>query len=145
MTNLEKYYDKLTDSYGVNKKTEKVISCKDLRCIECIFDTEDGKCLNNLALKWLNKEYKEPYKITSEELAFCNMVHTGYLWRDEDKNNTIFYFKKRPRKSSFGDYATDFENTAIIHPYLFPSFNCIAEDELISIEDILSNYSIVTE
>ena len=148
MTNLEKYYDKLTDFCGVNKTTEKVIPCVELRCVECIFGTYNGECcLENLVSKspliWLNKEYKEPYKITSEELAFCNMVHTGYLWRE---NNTLFYFKKKPRKSSFGDnYAVDFENTAIMHPHLFPSFNYIAEDVLVSIEDILFNYSIITE
>ncbi len=83
MNNLKKYYDKLTNYHGVNKKTEKVTPCEELRCIECIFGTDEGECLDDLVLKsplvWLNKEYKDPYEITPEELAFCNMVHTGTL------------------------------------------------------------------
>lgn len=101
MNNLEKYYDKLINSHGVNKITKRVMYCIDLQCAECIFGTYEGKCIDDLILEspliWLNEKAKEPYIITIEELTFCNVAHTGYLYRDSIHKRLIY---KHPTRDS---------------------------------------------
>ena len=130
MNNLEKYYDKLINSHGVNKTTKRVMHCTDLRCIECIFGTDEGECLEDLVLEspliWLNKEAKK-YIITIEELTFLNVAHTGYLYRDSIHKKLIY---KHPMRDS-----------VCLDNVITSSFDFITPDKgPIYIGDILDNY-----
>ena len=144
MTNLEKYEELIKrhvengNIFGIVE--DRPVECRNVsNCNKCNFFT----CCSSASVvfNWLFKEAKKSYNITKEELAFCNMVKTGYLWRDS-KNNNLFYFKKEPKKTILGDYATEYNNTIFLNRLLFPSFSFV-KNELISIEDILSNYSLL--
>lgn len=148
MTNYEKYKDfireraKSNESFGIIDDTPK--DCRDMSCIKCIFN--DSCYVSSCASKhifefftWLDTEVKEPYVLTEEELAFCLMAKTGYLWRDT-KYDYLFYFKEKPVGNSSLGY--DGERWVCLEPPFFPSFDFV-KNELVSIENILNNYTIL--
>lgn len=66
MTNKEKYYDELMNyalagiDIAINKSTNKIVACKEIKCSDCKFDVDwDVEC-DFSRLKWLNEEYIEP-------------------------------------------------------------------------------------
>lgn len=154
MTNYEKYKDFIKEhiesdeTFGIVNGIPK--DCREISCAKCIFD---NSCYANYYkdnsifefFTWLDTEVKEPYILTEEELAFCLMVKTGYLWRSLKYNN-LFYFKEKPAEGSSTGYiranSSDCYinlNSTFLNPLIFPSFEFVG-DELVSIEDILNNY-----
>jgi hypothetical protein len=145
MTNYEKYKDFIKEhiesdeTFGIVNGIPK--DCREISCDKCIFN---NRCYANYYkdnsifefFTWLNAEIKEPYILTEEELAFCLMVKTGYLWRNLKYNN-LFYSKEKPTKDLSPGYIN--LNSTFFYPLLFPSFDFVG-DELVSIEDILNNY-----
>lgn len=147
MTNLEKYKD-FIEEHIKDKKLFGIINgvpreCVNIsHCYMCEFHY-DYHCVACDIFSWLFKEAEEePYYITKEELSFCKMVHIGYLWRDLDNN--LFYCKEKLKKSSFGNYCYSLEHdsTIFLNPLVFPPFKFV-KNELISIKDILNNYTLL--
>lgn len=147
MTNYEKYKNFIKEhiesdeTFGIVNGIPK--DCREISCAKCIFD---NSCYANYYkdnsifefFTWLNTEVKESYILTKEELAFCLMAKTGYLWRSPEHNN-LFYFKEKPIKdSSIGYIGTNF---TLLNPLLFPSFDFV-KNELVSIKDMLNNYTV---
>lgn len=150
MTNYEKYKNFIkehiesNESFGIINGIPK--DCREISCAKCIFDDSCyASCYNDNSIfkffTWLDTEVKESYILTKEELAFCLMAKTGYLWRNT-KYNYLFYFKEKPVGNSSLGY--DGERCTCLEPPLFPSFDFI-KNELVSIEDILNNYTISGE
>lgn len=151
MTNYEKYKDfirervKLNESFGIIGGIPK--DCREISCAKCIFSNncyanEYGDSILEF-FTWLDTEVKEPYILTKEELAFCLMAKTGYLWRGIKYNN-LFYSKEKPTRDQSTGYPTvgyiNLDST-FFHPLLFPSFEFVG-NESISIKDILNNYMV---
>lgn len=146
MTNYEKYKDFIKEhiesdeTFGIVNGIPK--DCHEIPCAKCAFDNKyySSRCNDNNIFEfftWLDTEaVKKPYILTKEELAFCLMTKTGYLWRSPEHNN-LFYFKEKPIKdSSIGYIGTNF---TLLNPLLFPSFDFVG-NELVSIKNILNNY-----
>ena len=145
MTNYEKYKDfirehaKSNESFGIMDGIPK--DCRDISCAKCVFgDRCYSSCYVGNGIfeffTWLDTEVEEPYILTEEELAFCLMAKTGYLWRSPEYDN-LFYSKEKPTKDLSPGYIN--LNSTFFYPLLFPSFDFVG-DELVSIEDILNNY-----
>lgn len=143
ITNYEKYKNfirehiKSNESFGIMDGIPK--DCREISCAKCAFG--DCCCAGDDIFKfftWLDTEVKEPYVLTKKELAFCLMAKTGYLWRNT-KYNYLFYFKEKPVGDSSLGY--DGERCACLEPPFFPSFEFV-RNKLISIEDILNNYTV---
>ena len=146
ITNYEKYKNfirervKSNESFGIIDGIPK--DCREISCAKCTFSNScyGNSCGDSIFefFTWLDTEVKEPYVLTEEELAFCLMAKTGYLWRNT-KYNSLFYFKDKPiGDSSFGYIC---ENSAFLKQDVFPSFEFIG-NKLVSIKDILNNYMV---
>lgn len=64
MTNKEKYYDELMDyalaGVAIDKNTNKIVSCKGFKCVDCKFNQYPDVECDSSKLIWLNEEYIEP-------------------------------------------------------------------------------------
>ena len=82
MLNAEKYKDEIQklldrgDDATLNKKTKKVVACRETNCNNCAFFTIKS-CIYE---KWLISEYKEPI-LTEKEKAYITEVIKPF--RDE--------------------------------------------------------------
>lgn len=98
MLNAEKYKDEIQklldrgDDATLNKKTKKVVACRETNCNNCAFFTIKS-CVYERE-KWLISEYKEPI-LTEEEKAYLSVIIKPF--RDKVKSITKLedvYFKE---------------------------------------------------
>lgn len=145
MTNFEKHYNTIKEYVKKNKlfaiinnipaNCESIDSCK-----TCYF-YYDGNyhCHRSLDLiKWL---LEENHTLTKEEHAFCEMMNTGYLVRDE--NGELWYSIKEPLwysiKEPYRQCSKYVESIFFMKPEFFPQFTFISwKDEPYKIEDLLT-------
>lgn len=138
MTNFEKHYNTIKE-YAKKNKLFAIINnipanCESIdSCKKCYF-YYDGNYHCHLSLdliKWLLEENRT---LTKEEHAFCEMVNTGYLMRNE--NGELWYSIKEPYR-----LRNQWVNPIIffMNPKLFPQFTFISwKDEPYKIEDLLT-------
>ena len=104
-----------------NEDIQKIINSKEIRCVVGAFADKIGtettcpdgcyQCYINL-FKFLCAEHIEQPKLTKRERAFCEIVQTGLIARDEDGGIHLFEKAGDPYKSDrewlmeseYGDY-----------------------------------------
>ena len=137
MTNFEKHYNTIKE-YAEKNRLFAIINnipadCDGVgSCEKCYFyNNESYHCHSSIYyIKWL---LKENHILTKEEHAFCEMVNTGYLVRDE--NGELWYSKEKPYRRC----SKWVEPIFFMKPNLFPQFTFISwKDEPHKIEDLLT-------
>lgn len=105
MTNFEKYKDdlmKIEGNFAFNKVKRRVIECgTDIDCEDCIFN---GNCFEDVKIKWLYKEYKEPI-LSDDELELINILSkiNGKEYKYIAKNGRCaFLFADKPLIDEYG-------------------------------------------
>ena len=134
MKNIEKYYDELLnqdyndiDCYFTEQiMKEDCLGKKD--CAEC------GKAF----IKWLNKEYKKPITISTDEKAILRNLPEEYKYIARDSDASIFIYKAKPAKKESGwiDTITSSATSLNLYTHLF-QFVEWEDDEPYSIEELL--------
>lgn len=141
MKNKEKYLDELTEiliangSLAVNKYTNKPASCINisLNCDNCLFN---GNCNDNgqAVREWLEAEYKEPIKLTDDEIVILKNINKMFDWIDRDEDNVLVVCARKLFKGEL------YCNIAIDHEYLAPFshlFQFIKKYESYNIDELL--------
>lgn len=137
MLNYEKYKEEILNQK--NKPAlcyvyEKILkmNCHDIGCVDC----------NNIALKFLFSEYKEPIKLTHDEYVVLKNIDKKYQWIVRDKNNDIFVYKHKPKKSDICCWYSDNWVSFIEFNHLF-QFVKWEDEEPYNIKDLLDNCEVV--
>ena len=109
-TNIEFYKDSLVNYLATATpfavRDGKIEYCKGGECARCLFDP--AHCVSEKVM-WLKTEHIEQPKLTKMERAFCEVLQTGYIARDE--NGFLYWFpngaeiKKGPSKWHCGFYS----------------------------------------
>lgn len=137
MTNFEKHYNTIKE-YAEKNRLFAIINnapahCDGIdSCKACYFHYDGGyHCHRPIDLiKWL---LEENFTLTKEEHAFCEMVNTGYLVRDE--NGALWYSIKKP----YREYNHWQKCIFFMMPSVVPQFTFISwKDEPYKIEDLLT-------
>ena len=98
MTNFEKHYNTIKE-YAKKNELFAIINnipayCDGaISCETCHFHDDEGyHCHDSIYyIKWL---LEENHTLTKEEHAFCEMMNTGYLVREED--GELWYSIEKP-------------------------------------------------
>jgi hypothetical protein len=100
MKNWE-FYEKELKEYNLSfaMKDNKIYSCRELDCPECAFYRPKCSC-NELTMKWLYQEHKEPIVLTDDEKSLCKLLGRGWIARDNDDDN-LYWYEIKPKKKNF--------------------------------------------
>lgn len=132
MKNIEKYYYELNSSYlSPNCHWKKKIRNEECDGIPC------KECGENF-LQWLNEEYKETIKLTSDEKAILKNLPKEYKWIVRNKSLNLYVFKEKPSKSisAWLSSSINFDDLSLFnHLFKFIKFE---DKEPYSIEELLN-------
>lgn len=103
MKNWEFYQDVLR-KYGFSfaMKDNKLCSCGEISCCRCAFDRGEAGLCDEVKVKFLYQEYKEPVILTDDEKALCRMIGRGWIARDSD--GKLWWYKCKPTKGTVGTW-----------------------------------------
>ena len=101
MTNFEYYKEGILQLGDISEiaitKDGEIRKCYDLDCKECVLDGKGDCCL--AIVEWLYEEHVEkpkPPKLSKKERAFCELIGTGYIARDNNKE--LVHYRATPHK-----------------------------------------------
>lgn len=131
MKNKEKYAKEIVDiategwRFALNKD-EKIVSCTNIRCSDCLFNAGRGCIFERIA--WANAEYKESKQFSKADKAYVKAMDK-LNWFVRDKDGSVWGFVNKPFKKCGYWYA---DSTKFV---LFKSFASSATFEPLSWED----------
>lgn len=137
MTNFEYWKDRILEIIRSESSfalfNGEPVRCRNLQCDVCGFS---GHCTRK-KFKWLYAEHVERPKLTKKERAFCELVETGWLARDEYKYLYLYSDKPFKRNSS---WKSDSKHYNLIDSIVFQvgfSFIKFEDKEAWSVEELL--------
>ena len=114
-------------------------SCEECDCsISGTCDLYNTSDCTAALLKWLYEEHIDKPKLTKKERQFCELVETGWIARDGDPDNIIWY-KGKPVKSNGVPIWNFYGNTIDLNRTLNLDFSFITweDEEPWSVEELL--------
>lgn len=72
---------------AVDKRTDKIVSCKDIPCSKCLFF--DGHDCDKQRREWAETEYIEKPVISKKDRAFLDFLMEKYKYIARDKNDIL--------------------------------------------------------
>ena len=95
-TNFEYHKDEIINfishNWAIGKQHGELVKCSDIECRRCDFMLDSSECENcrEARTRYFNEEHIEPPKLTKRERAFCEIVASGVIARDENGELNLF-------------------------------------------------------
>lgn len=104
MKNKEKYSKEIVDivcedvSFGVDKRTGSLVSCRELHCAKCLFNEMNRHACYDSRKEWADSEYVERPVISKSDRTFLDYIRDEYKYIARDENGDLFVYESHPRK-----------------------------------------------
>lgn len=102
MKNKEKYVKEIVDivcedvSFGVDKRTGSLVSCRELHCAKCLFNEMNRHACYDSRKEWAESEYVERPVISKRDKAFLEYLREEYRFVARDENGKLFVYSSKP-------------------------------------------------
>lgn len=111
MKNKEKYVKEIVDiicedvSFGVDKRTGSLVSCRELHCAKCLFNEMNRYACYDSRKEWADSEYVERPVISKSDRTFLDYIRDEDKYIARDENGKLFTYMSKPCKiESFGNW-----------------------------------------
>lgn len=111
MKNKEKYAEQIVDivcedvSFGVDKRTGSLVSCRELHCAKCLFNEMNRHACYDSRKEWADSEYVELPVISKSDRTFLDYIRDEDKYIARDENGKLFTYMSKPCKiESFGHW-----------------------------------------
>lgn len=104
MKNKEKYVKEIVDivcedvSFGVDKRTGSLVSCRELHCAKCLFNEMNRHACYDSRKEWADSEYVERPVISKSDRTFLDYIRDEDKYIARDENGDLFVYESHPRK-----------------------------------------------
>lgn len=104
MKNKEKYVKEIVDivcedvSFGVDKRTGSLVSCRELHCAKCLFNEMNRHACYDSRKKWSDSEYVERPVISKSDRTFLDYIRDEDKYMARDANGKLFIYSSKPCK-----------------------------------------------
>lgn len=111
MKNWE-FYKEFLRTYGFSFAMvgNELCSCDAVSCDKCTFDRGEAGLCDEVKVKFLYQEHKEPIVLTDDEKALCKLLKRGYIARDKDGG--LWWYEIKPTKRTVDAWRFPYENSA---------------------------------
>ena len=103
MKNKEKFAVEIVEiacnnnSFAIDNHTVKVCSCTHILCDNCLFYDKNG--CDKKRREWSNSEYVKNLVISKKDRSFLEYLREDNKYIARDKNDNLFVYETKPRKS----------------------------------------------
>lgn len=111
MKNKEKYVKEIVDivcedvSFGVDKRTGSLVSCRELHCAKCLFNEMNRHACYDSRKEWADSEYVELPVISKSDRTFLDYIRDEDKYIARDENGKLFTYTSKPCKmESFSNW-----------------------------------------
>lgn len=111
MKNKEKYVKEIVDivcedvSFGVDKRTGSLVSCRELHCAKCLFNEMNRHACYDSRKEWADSEYVELPVISKSDRTFLDYIRDEDKYIARDENSKLFtYTSKLCKMESFSNW-----------------------------------------
>lgn len=111
MKNKEKYVKEIVDivcedvSFGVDKRTGSLVSCRELHCAKCLFNEMNRHACYDSRKEWADSEYVELPVISKSDRTFLDYIRDEDKYIARDENGKLFtYTSKLCKMESFSNW-----------------------------------------
>lgn len=119
MKNWEFYEEQLKEhSLAFALVNNQIRWCSETSCSECAFGPKCSLSCNEVKIKWLYQEHKEPVVLTDDEKALCKLLGRGWIARD--KNGDLYWYENKTEDKVDEHWCIPINTTIMAISKIFP-------------------------